>query len=217
MHNQHPQEHPEAPQPKPSTDHKDRSHEGLLSILGTIALLVAAPLIAIVFTMFVFQSYEVDGPSMQNTLQHQDRLIVYKLPKTISRITKKPYIPKRGEIIVFERADLGSSDEFGHGGGKQLIKRVIALPGERVVVKDGQMIVYNQDHPEGFNPDAGTSYANNIANTPGDVDITVPENEVFVAGDNRNNSLDSRYFGTVPSSELVGELVFRLWPSSKSF
>lgn len=189
--------------------------ESLKSILSTVAIIAAAPLVAIILILFVFQSYEVDGPSMQNTLHNQDRLIVLKLPKTIARISKHPYIPKRYDIIVFTRSELsfGSSS----ASDKQLIKRVIGLPGERVVINGGHVTIYNQSHPGGFNPDANTNYQDNVANTQGDIDLTVPANQVFVMGDNRGNSLDSRYFGTVPSSDIVGQLVLRLWPGSEVF
>lgn len=214
MHTEHEPTAPNHSHQIQPVNHPPKSHEGLWSIIGTILLLVAAPLIAVVFTMFIFQSYEVDGPSMQHTLEHQDRLIVYKLPRTVSRVTGKPYIPKRGEVVVFDRAELADSS---HEGGKQLIKRVIGLPGDRVVVRNGQLSIYNVEHPNGYNPDEGMPYASNITTTLGDVDLVVPENELFLVGDNRLNSLDSRYFGTVPVEDVVGELVFRLWPSSQSF
>lgn len=195
-----------------------RNREGIWSIVGTILLIVAAPLIAVLLTMFVFQSYEVDGPSMQNTLQHQDRLIVNKIPKTMARITNSHYIPNRGDVVIFERKDF-AADEFGHEGSKQLIKRVIGLPGDRVVVANNQITLYTQERPEGYNPDEGTDYATTaeLAITPGTVDLVVPEGEVFVVGDNRTNSLDSRYFGAISSDEIVGKLVLRLWPNTKSF
>src|SRR5882762_2580960 len=74
--------------------HKEPDHEGLKSILSTIAILIIAPLIALTLTAFVFQSYEVDGPSMETTLQNHDRLIVVKVPRTFARITHHSYIPK---------------------------------------------------------------------------------------------------------------------------
>lgn len=203
----------QSPVAKPSSSNEN---EGIQSVIATVLLIAAAPLIAVLFTMFVFQSYEVDGPSMQNTLHNQDRLIVYKLPRTISRITKHAYIPKRGDIVVFSRKEL-AGDNLTSGGSKQLIKRVIGLPGERVVVNNDQLTVFNKEHPTGYSPDAGNEYAKSISITPGNVDLTVPQNELFLAGDNRTNSLDSRYFGTVPASDVVGKLVMRLWPSSKSF
>lgn len=206
-----------APPPAAPPEHK-RSHtrEGIKSILSTLLLIVAAPLLAITMIAFVFQSYQVDGPSMQNTLHNNDRLIVYKLPKTISRITKHQYKPKRYDIIVFERSDLINAD-FTHDSSKQLIKRVIGVPGDRVIVKDGSVTVYNKEKPEGFNPDAGTSYQSSIAETQGNIDTLVKDDQLFVMGDNRGNSLDSRYFGPITDNEVIGKLVLRLWPDGKSF
>ena len=197
----------------PDTDPTEPAVEkdGLKGIVSTVALLILAPAIAIFLTAFVFQSYEVDGPSMQTTLQNRDRLIVLKVPRTIARITHHAYIPNRGDVIIFSHPDVGDT-----GGAKQLIKRVIALPGERVVVKDGVVTVYNQAHPDGFSPDKTLPYGNVITDTIGDVDLTVPEGEVFVCGDNRSNSLDSRYFGTVPANNIVGKLGLRVYPFNKA-
>lgn len=183
--------------------------EGAKSIISTIAVLIAAPLIAIFITTYVFQSYEVDGPSMQTTLEDNDRLIVFKLPRTIARITKKDYLPGRGDIIIFNRE--GTFDPAVHRE-KQLIKRIIGLPGERVVVDEGKITVYNDESPDGFSPDNDEAYSDAITYTPGKVDLTVPAGEVFVAGDNRSNSLDSRSFGTIPARDIVGKLIVRLLP-----
>jgi signal peptidase I len=201
---------PEAPLETPSQSPQPEK-EGLKGVISTIALLIMAPVIALTLTAFVFQSYEVDGPSMQSTLQNRDRLIVLKIPRTIARLTHHDYIPNRGDIIIFDHPD-GS----GAGEAKQLIKRVIALPGERVVVKDGIVTVYSKEHPNGFSPDKTLPYGKVITDTEGDVDLTVPEGEVFVCGDNRSNSLDSRYFGTVPANNIVGKLGLRVYPFNKA-
>lgn len=200
--------------PEESTETVDEQtppqSEGMKGVMSTIILLLLAPLIAIFLTMFVFQSYEVDGPSMQTTLNDNDRLVVWKLPRTWASVTRHDYIPARGDVIIFDHAD-GAAME---GSNKHLIKRVVGLPGERVVVQDGTLTVFNDEHPEGFSPDKTLSYGSVITNTPGNVDITVPEGEVFVAGDNRSNSLDSRYFGPVPASDIVGKLGVRIFPFS---
>lgn len=191
----------------------DTSKEGWRSVLSTILILALAPVMAWLMITFVFQSYEVDGPSMESTLQDKDRLIVLKTGKTYARLTNKDYIPKRYEVIIFVKhglAELGSLED------KQLIKRVIGLPGERVVVADGRITVYNEEFPNGFDPDKDQEYAQTIAFTSGNVDLTVPDGEVFVAGDNRGNSLDSRSFGSVPNEDIIGKLVFRLFPINKA-
>lgn len=181
-------------------------------VFSTMAIFIAAPVVALLLTAFVFQSYEVDGPSMETTLQNQDRLLVLKVPRSWARLTGKPYTPERGEIVIFVKRGLSELD----GDEKQLIKRVIGVPGDRVVVRDGRYTVYNSEHPDGFNPDENQPYTNNIASfTRGTVDITVAGGEVFVSGDNRINSYDSRDFGTVPDEDLVGRLLVRIFPLNK--
>ena len=208
-----PQEPVEVTQPKPEPiKHKEPSR--WRSALSTIAILLIAPLLAISITVFVFQSYEVDGPSMQSTLQNRDRLIIWKLPRTWARITKHDFIPKRGDVIVFIKKGLFEEDGNKE---KQLIKRVIALPGERVTVKAGVITVYNAQYPEGFNPDKALNLTTLTASSEGaDLDVTVPAGEVYVCGDNRGNSLDSRYFGPVPEHDIIGKLVARILPFSEA-
>lgn len=205
----HGQNSPAAVEDQSSAPKKTR-REGLRSVLSTIALFLLAPLIALSLTAFAFQSYQVDGQSMETTLQNNDRLIVNKIPRTISRITHHAYIPHRGDIIVFNQAGL-----YDAGGNqeKQLIKRVIALPGEGIKVEDGQVTVYNKQHPNGFNPDQAGIYTIAAKETPGDVPLkTLGPNELFVSGDNRGNSEDSRYFGPINASRIVGKLTVRIFP-----
>ena len=182
---------------------------GWQSIVGVIAIILLAPLLAVLMTIFVFQSYEVFGASMETTLQNGDRLIVQKVSKNWSSIRGRDYIPQRGEVIVFDKPN---SVTNSGGDVKHLIKRVIALPGERVVVKDGEVTVYNIDNLNGFNPDEGQEYAKDILTTPGSVDITVSDNEVFVMGDNRANSLDSRSFGSISGDSISGVALVRFIP-----
>ena len=189
-----------------------KQREGWKSVVSTLAILIAAPLTALLLTTYVFQSYEVDGPSMETTLQNKNRLIVWKLPRSVARLTHKPITPARGEIVIFIKRGL-----FGLSGEeKQLIKRVVGLPGDRVVVRDGKITIYNDAHPDGFNPDTNNTYSSGVNTyTNGSVDLVVPKNEYFVCGDNRTNSLDSRVFGTVPANDIVGELAFRILPADK--
>lgn len=194
-----PEETPKAPQ-----------HDGARSIFSTIGILIAAPIVALLLTAFVFQSYEVDGPSMETTLENHDRLLVLKLPRTFAKIAHKDYIPHRGDIIIFSTTAV--QDGTGDGGKKQLIKRVIGLPGDRVVVENGHITLYNKEHPAGFDPDKTGSWGDVITTTTGNVDVTVKKDEVFVCGDNRPNSLDSRIIGTVPAKDIVGKLIFRIYP-----
>lgn len=198
--------------PLPTQPAPPKPHEGLKSVVSTIAILLVAPLLALILTVFVFQSYEVDGPSMETTLQNKDRLLVLKVPRTLARITGHDYLPHRADIIIFNHPDVTGADN----NQRQLIKRVIGLPGERVVVKDGKLTIFNKQNPAGFSPDATMPYGSVIKTTDGEVDLVVPEGEIFVCGDNRANSLDSRYFGTVPLSDVVGKLSFRVFPFNQS-
>ncbi len=208
---------PPQPTPPPETPPQPQDAPGkkknpILSFLNNFGILIAAPLIALLLINFVFQSYEVDGPSMQETLQNGDRLVVVKANKSLAELRGHDYIPDRYSIIIFHKQDAGAFSE----GDRQLVKRVIGIPGDRVVLRDGAYTIYNDEHPNGYNPDVGTEYEKDIpAQTSGNVDITVPAGEVFVSGDNRSNSLDSRAFGTIKSSEIVGELRLRIFPFSE--
>lgn len=195
------------------TSKPSKKPHALKEIVSTALLLVFAPIAAIIFTAFIFQFYRVDGQSMEQTLQPNDRLIVYKLPKTISAITHNTYMPSRGEIIVFS---LNEKSSVGQNESRQLIKRVIGLPGDRVVVHGGKVTIYNDAHPNGYNPDENTPYEQSTQPTSGEADVTVGDGEIFVMGDNRSNSMDSRVFGAIKADEIVGKLVLRVLPF-KSF
>jgi signal peptidase I len=208
--------------PTPATPHsftgqqeppKPPRREGWKSAFSTILILIIAPLIALFLTAYVFQSYEVDGQSMEATLQNRDRLIVWKVPRTIARVTGHDFVPGRGAVVIFIKHDL---EEYEPGQDKQLIKRVIGLPGERVVVRGSTVTVYNSEHPEGFNPDIGGSYTPIKTEAPVSVDVVVPDGKIFVAGDNRPNSLDSRTFGPIPLKDVVGTLSYRIFPLNKA-
>jgi signal peptidase I len=187
-----------------------RRGEGIRAVISTIAVITAAILFAVLLTSFVFQSYQVDGPSMEPTLQNGDRLIIWKVPRTNERITGKIWVPERGEIIVFVDKGLAPN-----GSSKQLIKRVIGLPGDRVFIEDGIVTVFNTENPDGFNPDTSLPYGKGQSfpiNNNEEVDERVGENQVFVLGDNRNNSLDSRSFGSIEAEDIVGKLKIRMFP-----
>ncbi len=200
---------PEFNDTPPDNSLSSSSKRGWKNIASTFGILLIAPVLAIFITIFIFQSYEVYGQSMETTLQNGDRLIVQKLSKNWSKVRGRNYIPQRGEIVVFDKpASLSSNGE----NVDHLIKRVIGLPGERVVVRDGKYTVYNEEFPDGFDPDAGKEYAKDIITTPGEVDITVGPGEIFVSGDNRTNSLDSRIFGAINAESVTGIATLRFVP-----
>ncbi len=166
---------------------------------------VAAPLL-IVFVLhnFVFQAYHVDGSSMAPTLATADYMIVSKVEHTIAKLTGKSYIPRRHQVVVFS---------YPSDPSLIFIKRVTALPGERVVVKNGTITVYNTEHPDGYTPD-DDSFERSATYTEGDLDEVVPEGSIFVVGDNRlpSGSFDSREWGMLPSQNIIGNSVIRLLP-----
>ena len=204
-HNPQPPTEPEPPTPDPV----DRAKSGWHEFFSTIGILVTALLVAFMIIAFVFRSYQVDGPSMETTLQNTDKLIIWKVPRTWANITRHPYIPNRGDVIVFTESGLG---QFGQQDTKQLIKRVVGLPGDRVVVENGSYTIYNNEHPDGFNPDKTLPYGKNIPETSGNVDVTLGKEQLFVSGDNRPDSLDSRSFGPIDADQVVGKLVIRVLP-----
>ena len=199
---------------KPATEPAAAKTTGsrVRSALSTIGILLLAPIIALVLITYVFQSYQVDGPSMQNTLHNNDRLIVWKLPRTWSRITGHQYVPKRGDIIILTQS--GLSNYGDSQDTKQLVKRVVGLPGDHLVIKNSVITVYNAQHPGGFEPDHTLPYGKNgaIPPTMNDVDITLSSTQLFVCGDNRPDSLDSRIFGPIETKQVVGKLVARIFP-----
>lgn len=161
---------------------------------------------------FIFRSFNVSGHSMENTLHDGDRLIVNRLPVTAAQLQNKPYVPERGQIIVFKNPHFvdGMQDAF-------LVKRVIGLPGERVVVKDGVVTVYNDQHPNGhvYDTDFQKNGVGPQSPSSGDADMIVAADTVFVAGDNRigGNSYDSRVgLGTIPLFDIVGPVSLRIYP-----
>lgn len=207
---------PESNSPVMDGTPKPSRHQGLRDALSIVGVLLAALVLAWGLISFVFQSYEVDGPSMQTTLHNNDHLVVWKVARTWARITGHQYVPNRGDIIVFNEPGLA---DYGQSADKQLIKRVIGLPGERVVVKNGVLTIYNKAHPNGFQPDKTLPYGKVIPTTSGNLDITLKSNQIFVCGDNRPDSLDSRVFGPVDLNNIVGKLVLRVLPlnNAKSF
>ena len=181
----------------------------LLSLLIFVACVILG---TVIINTFIFRSFNVVGPSMEKTMYTGDRLIVNRVPVTWAQIQGKSYVPERGQVIVFKNPhySLGIEDEY-------IVKRVIAFPGERVVLKDGKYTVFNAQFPAGFNPD-DANRGEPGSPTSGEVDETVPEKELFVSGDHRegNFSYDSRNgLGTVPYYDIVGPVSVRIFPFDK--
>lgn len=193
-----------------------RRHPALKDVLGIVIFIVCILIGTLLINAFIFRSFSVVGPSMENTLHTGDRLIVNRLPVTWALLQNKQYVPERGQIIVFRnpKYDMTKKDEY-------IVKRVIAFPGERVTVTDGELTVYDDKHPEGFNPDdaeAGDKTSHPGSPTSGEVDMVVPSRTLFVSGDHRTGdySYDSRNgLGTIPYYDVVGPVGMRIYPVNK--
>ena len=149
---------------------------------------------------------------MQKTLFTGDRLIVNRLPITGLQLQNKPYIPERGQVIVFK------NQKFNAGMGEEyIVKRVIAFAGEHVVLKYGSYTIYNNTHPTGFNPD-DANHGEPGSPASGEVDTIVADDTIFVSGDHRQESFsyDSRNgLGTIPYYDIIGPVSIRIFPFDK--
>ncbi len=175
----------------------------------TKTLLIAAAVVIIINT-FLFQAYYVSGNSMNPDFKDGDYLLINKIPITLQSIekffgSKGNTDIKRGDVAIFRPPE--SPQLF-------FIKRVIGLPGDRVVVKDGKVTVYTKDNPNGMTLDE--TYIDPAYKTEGDIDTVVEPNKLFVMGDNRSpgGSYDSRAWGQLPQENLSGIAFFRLIPLS---
>lgn len=153
-------------------------------------------LFAMCVTLFLFvaQPYRVRGVSMRETLQNDDYVL-------IEMLSYKYKNPTRGDIVVLHKSELFESD---------LVKRVIGVPGDIILIRDGDVFVNGEllDEPY-LQPNLYTDTFGEIVQGR---DYVVPENEYAVFGDNRPRSSDSRSWGTVEKENIRGEVIFRVWP-----
>ncbi len=184
---------------------------GIYLLGGTVTALI----IFIIFNTYLVQFFKVHGVSMETTVSTDDQMLINKLHKTWAGFTGKEYIPERGQVIVFHKAqsqflqEKNEKDVF-------VVKRVIGLPGERVVIKKGVVTIYGPGSKKGFNPDKNSSWQKDLSlDAEEDIDITLSQSQVFVSGDNRPESIDSRSNGPISVNEIIGQAIFRVWPIQK--
>jgi signal peptidase I len=161
-----------------------RTKSALREIVETILFTL---LIYILVRTFLFENYRVVGRSMEPTLTDNQFLVVNKLDYRLHE-------PQRGDIIVFRDP---------RDGSRKLIKRVIGLPGELIEIQRGIVLINGQHVDEPYVATPGQ-----LSRAP----TSIPENEYFVMGDNRNNSSDSRSWGTLFEGQIVGKAWISYWP-----
>ncbi len=178
-----------SPEQTDSPDPQRGTGRGLVRLLREVLeTVLPALLIALLINVFVGQATRVEGQSMEPNLHSDQRLVVEKL-------SYRFHGPQRFDIVVIRMPSQGE---------ELLIKRVIGLPGEIVEFKDGHVFVNGEMLEESFTSEetqAGRRSA-----------VTVPPLHVFVLGDNRNRSNDSRSFGAVPIENIIGRAWFSYWP-----
>jgi signal peptidase I len=157
----------------------------LRELLETLILTVVTYLLV---RTFLFETYRVVGQSMEPTLVQDERLIV-------SKLSYRLHEPQRGDIIVFHDPQEPS---------RNLIKRIIGLPGEIIEINSGQVFVNGQQLDEPYL---------NSPSLRAEPQTPIPEGTYFVMGDNRNNSSDSRSWGVLAKDRIVGKAAFTYWPA----
>jgi signal peptidase I len=165
----------------------------LLEWLIVVAVAITS---ALLVRAYVVQQFAVEGESMLSTLQDGDRVLV-------NRLSYRLHDPRRGDVVVLKRFDSPSTPE------RDLIKRVIGLEGERVRLTN--CVVYINDQPLN-EPYLDPAIQQDDGCGGDQTEITVPQNTVFVLGDHRGKSSDSRVFGPVPFDLLIGRAFVIIWP-----
>lgn len=165
--------------------------------IGSMLLAIAVIIIAsFALRAFVFQAYEIPSGSMEETIMTGDMVFSEKISYYMEE-------PKEGDIVTFADPEIPS---------RTLIKRVIATPGQTVNLIDGSVYVDGEKLIEPYT-DGKPSYPLTTAyGTTITYPYTVPDGELWVMGDNRTNSQDSRYFGSIPISTVSGKAIFKYWP-----
>ena len=173
-------------------DATPRPRRSYRSLIEWVAVIVGALVVALVVKVFLIQAFYIPSESMFPTLKVRDRVLVNKLDADVSSLD-------RGDVIVFDRPGGAGAD-----GISELIKRVIALPGETIEAEDGRVKIDGQFIDERYLPEGTTT------STFGPE--TVPIGHVWVMGDNRGFSDDSRRFKFIPEEDIVGTAFVIIWP-----
>ena len=169
----------------------------LYSIWEIIEVGLIALVAVVIIRNFLFQPFLVSGASMEPNFSSGDYLL-------IDEITFRFQQPQRGEVIVF-RYPVDKTTFY--------IKRIIGLPGEKLKINSGQIMIFNNEYPDGFM--LGEGYLPPNFKTNGQDEFTLKNSEYFVLGDNRSFSFDSRSWGPLAQADIIGLVRLRLWPFNK--
>ena len=193
------EDEPEAPAPA----HATKGHRRLQSGLEWVAVVVGALVVALIVKTFLFQAFYIPSASMEPTLEKGDRVLVNKISYDLHDVN-------RGDVIVFELDE----EDVGPDGIKDLIKRVVGLPGDVIESRDGVVYVNDRALAEPYLAEGTITGDPADSRNPAIERQTVPEGHVFVLGDNRSNSADSRYpyRGPIPIDSIVGRAFVLVWP-----
>ncbi|HPI67433.1 MAG TPA: signal peptidase I [bacterium] len=177
---------------------KEKAKENFKIFLWeTIKIVIVALIIILPLRYYVVQPFYVKGASMEPNFYDHEYLIINEISYRFNE-------PARGDIVVFK---------YPQNIKEYYIKRIIGLPGERIVIKDGQVNIFNQQHPAGKT--LSETYLESGVETWGDIDVTLGVDEYYVLGDNRTSSKDSRIFGPVARQFIVGKTWVRGWPFNR--
>ena len=168
-------------------------------ILTTIAI---STIFFSLIVNFAISASTVEGSSMEPTLSNGDKLIIYEFNRRFAQVLNADYVPKRGEIIIFRQRDVNHET--------LLVKRIVGLPGEEIEISHNKVIIYNQEFPEGFEPDFG--FEPDWGKAKQSQKWKVKQGQIFVLGDNRGASTDSREIGPVNVDRILGVLILRILP-----
>lgn len=170
--------------------------------------------LALFIRFFIAAPYVVSGASMEPTFDNWDYLIT-------DRVSYRLEAPERGDVIVFclpGQEACSITERLSEGefqAPRTLIKRIIGLPGETVIVNGEGVRIINEENPQGFLLNETYVQATNLGGPTG-MSLTLQPGEFFVLGDNRRVSSDSRTWGVLPGSDIVGRVIVRLFPLSKA-
>ena len=182
------------------------SSDSFKAVRDWIIVLVVALVVALGIRTYVLQQFYISGPSMETTLYQPNRVLVNKLSYRLHDVN-------RGDVVVFDRVT-SNGESIQHD---DLIKRVVGLPGEKISISKCIVYVNKVALKEPYLDSRDTEQDDLVerCRQPEMAEVVVPAKQVFVLGDNRPQSMDSRMFGSVDKNRIVGRAFVVLWPLSR--